>query len=95
VRPLFFVLGIALSTIGACHSHSEPIGVAACDAYVAKLERCATQLGGRRGDSLRRFSKMMADGWQARAAGTGRSELAASCAQATADARRQNPPCAW
>lgn len=96
MRHVHRVLVVVLLSGLGCSAAPDPIGVAVCDRYVARLDRCAVTLGGRGGDSLRRFGKRLADSWRARAAEADqRDVLTRTCTQAIADARRQHPQCDW
>jgi len=92
-----FACGLAFATlvVGAC-GKSDSIGVAECDAYVQKLEKCADKIGGNEGESLKRFSKMMLESWKGSAGKPEEKDmLAKTCAQAIEDSKKKNPQCEW
>jgi hypothetical protein len=89
------VLGFAVLALGAC-GKSDSIGVAECDAYIQKLNKCADKVGGNQGESLKRFSKMMLDSWKDSSTKPEQKDmLAKTCAQAIEDSKKQNPQCEW
>jgi hypothetical protein len=69
------------------------IGVANCDAYFAKMNKCANKMGGAGGESMKSAMKQAADGMkQAASNPAARSSLDSSCKQML-DALAQNPAC--
>jgi hypothetical protein len=94
VSVVVSVVALAVGA-GAC-GKGDTIGVAECDAYVAKLVACADKVGGQSGESLKRFSKRMVESWKDSASKPEQKEmLAKTCSEAIVDSRKQNPQCEW
>jgi hypothetical protein len=98
LKILFTSAFISLSLfVAACGSGGAKLGIAECDDYLTKMDKCADKVGGATGDQIRKMRDMISKAWQEHDMKdeSSKKELPKTCTSAIADMKKQVPQCDW
>ncbi len=87
---------LSLSSIACGGGGGGKLGIAECDDYLAKMDKCADKVGGATAEQLHKMKDMMSKAWAEEAKDENmKKEMPKTCTDAIADAKKQVPACDW